>query len=143
MRTSWRLGSPVVRGFVVFISTLSVLAPEVIPNLWRMSVGQTPGITLANFSRIEFGMTHSEVARILGSWGGESSRVSFDGPPAIDYMWLNISALQCSSSTPCVGQIVVSFSEERVVGKWQSGLVNAPSQSNRPRQPTSGAGALS
>jgi hypothetical protein len=139
MRTSWRLGSLIVLGFVVFISVLSVLAPKVIPNVWRMSVGHRPGITLANFNRIEFGMTHSEVARILGSWGGEGSRVSFDGPPAIDYMWLNISALPCSLPTPCVGQIVVSFSGKRVVGKWQSGLVNAASRSNLPLQPAIGA----
>ena len=138
MRTLWRLGTLLVLGFLVFLSALSVLAPKVIPNLWCMSVGRRPGITVANFNRIEFGMTHSEVARILGSWGGEGSRVSFDGPPAIDYMWLNISALPCSPFTPCVGQIVVSFSGDRVVGKSQSGL-NAASLSNRPLQPPIGA----
>jgi hypothetical protein len=130
----------VVVGFVVLTSVLWLVSVDV----WRTVVTQEPGITVENFERIELGMTHDEVARILGSRGVEVSRMAVDGSWTIDYLWLTIRALPCSPPTPCVVQIIVSFSAGRVVGKSQSGLVDiSHTRSNEPLRPTSGAAALS
>src|SRR5439155_4235840 len=128
MRALYRMAGVVV-GFVALTSVFVFVGVDV----WRTVLTQQPGITVANFERIERGMTHGEVARILGSGGVEVSRMAIDGPSTIDYLWLTIRALPCSPPTPCVVQVIVSFSAGRVVGKSQSGLVDiSHTRSNQP-----------
>ena len=64
------------------------------------------------YSRVETGMSYSQVVDIVGSRGKEMSRTSLGGHTSVTVLWENWDG----------SNMIVSFSNDRVVTKAQAGL---------------------
>ena len=85
-------------------STTSTPAPEPTPTSRK-------GVTLANYNKLQTGMSYSEVVEILGSPGKKISDETA-APNTITYMW----------GGDQVGNIRVTFQNDRLLQKSEYGM---------------------
>jgi hypothetical protein len=95
--------------------TPSVEAP-VTPDV-ETPAPETPepsgGVTLANFNRVETGMTYAEVSEIFGGPGDLSMETEIIGTIMEIYSWRAAAGF---------GNVTISFTDGRVASKAQFGL---------------------
>ena len=80
-------------GFIAFLIFLAVLMPKsgkVAPAgsaVSEASAAEASGVTMANFQRLETGMSYSDAVSILGGSGTEMSRSDLAGYTTVMYSW--------------------------------------------------------
>jgi hypothetical protein len=74
--------------------------------------GGNPNVTLANYNRVQIGMTYQEVVDVFGGPGVRSAQVTVAGKRLEFYSWMDTAG----------GQTTVVFKEGRVTKKSEDGL---------------------
>jgi hypothetical protein len=78
----------------------------------QITVEPFAGLTMANYQRLDTGMSYAEVAAILGNGGEEMSRNEIAGITTVMYMWRRFGG----------GNMNAMFQNDRLIQKAQSGL---------------------
>jgi hypothetical protein len=78
------------------------------------SVFNVSAVTLANYTKLESGMTYAQVVQILGEPGEELSRGSFGGTTTVMYMWRGRGRIGANMNA--------MFQDDRLISKAQFGL---------------------
>src|SRR5690242_11917409 len=67
--------------------TITALVASVAAIYIPLCYADSPGVTMANYSRLKTGMTYSQVVNILGKEGTELSSSEIAGIKTIMYQW--------------------------------------------------------
>ncbi len=120
MRWLKRIGL-VVAAFVVLLVLIAIFAPTPpratatgTPAAAAIAPATPPsGVTMANYTRLQTGMSYDAAVEILGDRGEEMSRTELAGTTSVMYMWKGRS----------VGaNMNAMFQNDRLVSKAQFGL---------------------
>jgi predicted RNA-binding Zn-ribbon protein involved in translation (DUF1610 family) len=82
-----------VGSFIIFILLCALMADrsllKVAPGGWASLFGSPPVVTIAEYERIQEGMTYDQVSAIIGEAGEEISRSDIAGYRTVMYAWKN------------------------------------------------------
>jgi hypothetical protein len=99
----------IIAAVLLLIACIITLACLGIAGVWQSD----SGVTLANFNRVETGMTYAEVSEIFGGPGDLSMETELAGTKMEVYSW---------RAKMGFGNATISFTDGRVASKVQFGL---------------------
>jgi hypothetical protein len=105
-------------GVIVFVEVVfnpkpQIPAAETSASAPRRAPPRTDGVTMANYLRLEDGMSYADATRILGRSGEEISRSDVAGYTTVMYSW---------KAEEGIGNMNAMFQNDKLVTKAQFGL---------------------